>query len=252
MRASGAIGDLEPAPVLTLTVSRMRSDRRPSGTRQDGPTTMAEPQPSEDPPAGTSARGPAHPSGPEEVRRAVLDAAAALFVERGVDRVSLRDIAAAANVHPALIGRYIGHRDDLVLAVFDDLSTQLAAAVLENPLSGQGFGPDTVMGKWSTRRRGPGDRWAPRLPAATGSTRSWRWPRRCRRGTGSTPRRLGCGPHRSSPPRWGGGSSRTTSIEAGELDAVPLDVLRDELARSARRLGATPWPSPPDPSPQPR
>ena len=41
-------------------------------------------------------------------------------------------------------------------------------------------------------------------------------------------------------------------IEAGELDAVPLDVLRDELAHSARRLGATPWPSPPDPSPRPR
>ena len=28
---------------------------------------------------------------------------------------------------------------------------------------------------------------------------------------------------------------------------VPLATLRDELARSARRLGATPWPSPPDP-----
>ena len=39
-------------------------------------------------------------------------------------------------------------------------------------------------------------------------------------------------------------------VAAGELDAVPLETLRDELARSARRLGATPWPSPPDPSPR--
>ena len=41
-------------------------------------------------------------------------------------------------------------------------------------------------------------------------------------------------------------------IEAGELEAVPLETLRAELARSARRLGATPWPSPPDPPARPR
>ena len=67
---------------------------------------------------------------------------------RGVDAVSLRDIAAAADVHLALIGRYIGNRDELVAAVFDHVSDQLARAVVENPLSGQGFAPDTVMGKW--------------------------------------------------------------------------------------------------------
>jgi len=36
-------------------------------------------------------------------------------------------------------------------------------------------------------------------------------------------------------------------IAAGELESVPVATLRDELVRSARRLGATPWPSPPDP-----
>ena len=64
----------------------------------------------------------------------------------GVDAVSLRDIAAAAGVHVALIGRYIGHRDELVAEVFRHVSDQLARAVEENPLSGQGFSPDTVMG----------------------------------------------------------------------------------------------------------
>ena len=36
-------------------------------------------------------------------------------------------------------------------------------------------------------------------------------------------------------------------VQAGGLEAVPLATLREELAWSARRLGATPWPSPPDP-----
>ncbi len=88
------------------------------------------------------------PSGPDAVRRAILDAAAQLFADHGVDRVSLRDIATAADVHLALIRRYIGNRDELVSAVFDDLSGQLATAVLDQPLSGQGFGTDTVMGRW--------------------------------------------------------------------------------------------------------
>ena len=191
------------------------------------------------------------PSGPAEVRRAILDAAASLFAERGVDRVSLRDIAAAADVHLALIGRYIGTRDELVLAVFDDLSTQLAAAVLEHPLSGQGFGADTVMGKWvrvasalaiagqplvgrgefnpvgamaETLADGYGlDRQAANLRAAqiVAAALGWR-------------------------------IFEDYLVGAGRLEDVPLDTLRDELARSARRLGATPWPSPPDPSPRSR
>ena len=102
--------------------------------------------------SGAGRPGPSRPagspSGPDEVRRAVLDAAASLFARRGVDAVSLREIAAVADVHVALIGRYIGNRDALVLAVFDDLSDQLALEVLEHPLSGQGFEVDTVMGKW--------------------------------------------------------------------------------------------------------
>ena len=60
--------------------------------------------------------------------------------------MSLRDIAAAADGHLSLIGRYIGRRDELVAAVFGHVSYQLARAVEENPLSGHGFSPDTVMG----------------------------------------------------------------------------------------------------------
>ena len=82
--------------------------------------------------------GPRRPAGsltgPDEVRRAVLDAAAMLFALRGVDAVPLRDIAAAADVHLALIRLYVGTREELLLAVFDYLSDQVARAVAENPL----------------------------------------------------------------------------------------------------------------------
>lgn len=36
-------------------------------------------------------------------------------------------------------------------------------------------------------------------------------------------------------------------VAAGGLEAIPLATLRHEELRSARRLGATPWPSPPNP-----
>jgi hypothetical protein len=39
-------------------------------------------------------------------------------------------------------------------------------------------------------------------------------------------------------------------VEAGELDEVPVAALREELVHTARRLGATPWPSTADPTPR--
>lgn len=190
------------------------------------------------------------PAGPDEVRRAVLDAAGLLFAERGVDRVSLREIAAAANVHPALIGRYVGRRDDLVLAVFDDLSSQLASAVLEMPLAGQGFGPDTVMGKWTVvaaalviggRPIAGRDRFNPVMAMADTLVEGY--------GLDPEAARLRAAQIVAAALGWR--IFEEYLVEAGDLRAVPLDVLRDELARSARRLGATPWPSPPDPEPLP-
>jgi AcrR family transcriptional regulator len=194
-------------------------------------------------------RAPGAPVGPDEVRRALLDAATDLFVRRGLHHVSLRDIAEAADVHPHLIRRYIGTRDDLVLAVFDDLSLRLAGLVLQNPLAGQGHGPDTVMGQWvslldqlvldgtpvvgragfnpvlamaETLRRGYGlDDTASRVRAAqiVANALGWR-------------------------------VFENYLVEAGRLDDVPLAALRGDLVHTARRIGATPWPSPPDPEPR--
>jgi len=48
----------------------------------------------------------------------ILDAAAQLFAEKGADAVSVRDVAEMAGVSHALVHRYFGNKDDLVLAAF--------------------------------------------------------------------------------------------------------------------------------------
>jgi TetR/AcrR family transcriptional regulator, repressor for neighboring sulfatase len=180
----------------------------------------------------------------------VLDAAAVLFVERGMHRVSLRDIAAAANVHPALIGRYIGTRDELVLAVFDDLTSQLAADVLKRPLLGQGHGPGTVMGKWVSvanqlavegRPIVGRANFNPVLAMAKTLMEGY--------GLDDPAARLRAAQIVATALGWR--IFEDYLVEAGQLDDVGLETLRTELVRSARRLGATPWPSPPDPAPRP-
>ncbi len=79
----------------------------------------------------------------------MLGAAADLFAHQGVDGVSLRQIAAAADVQLALIGRYVGTRDELVQAVYDDLSEQVAHELTERPLDQLSFEVDSAMGRWT-------------------------------------------------------------------------------------------------------
>jgi len=50
-------------------------------------------------------------------RQAVLDAARQLFAERGYDGASVRDIAGAAGVDPALVHHYFGSKQELFLTV---------------------------------------------------------------------------------------------------------------------------------------
>ena len=58
------------------------------------------------------------PTGRDEVRAAVLDAAARHFAAQGAN-ASLRDIAADAGVNLGLIHRHFGNKDDLLQAVLD-------------------------------------------------------------------------------------------------------------------------------------
>ncbi len=50
-------------------------------------------------------------------RRAILAAARELFAARGVDGVSVRQVAAAAGVNHALVHRYFGAKDEMVAAI---------------------------------------------------------------------------------------------------------------------------------------
>lgn len=191
-------------------------------------------------------RPPGAPVGPDEVRRAVLEAAGTLFAHRGVDAVSLRDIAAEAGVHPALIRRYIGNREHLELAVFDHLSEKVAKAVVDNPLSGQGFTADTIMGQWvrvaaslaiAGRPLAARSEFNPVLAIAKTLVDGYR--------LDAQSARIRAAQIVAAALGWR--IFEDYLIGAGNLHVVRLEALRDDLARSARRLGATPWPSPPDP-----
>lgn len=61
---------------------------------------------------GRSGRRP----GNQDTRQSILDAAQAVFAERGFDNASIRAIAAAAKVDPALVHHYFGTKDKLFLA----------------------------------------------------------------------------------------------------------------------------------------
>ncbi len=54
--------------------------------------------------------------GNPDTRETILDAAATAFAARGYDSTSIRHIAAAAEVDPALIHHYFGTKEDLFLA----------------------------------------------------------------------------------------------------------------------------------------
>jgi len=68
-------------------------------------------------------------------RERIIEAALRLFAERGADGVSVRDIAAAAEVSPALIPHHFGTKDGLekavdqhVASLFDDMLDGLEEA----------------------------------------------------------------------------------------------------------------------------
>ena len=60
----------------------------------------------------------------DEVRAAVLDAAARHFAAQGAN-ASLRDIATDAGVNLGLIHRHFGNKDDLLQAVLDSSKMEL-------------------------------------------------------------------------------------------------------------------------------
>jgi TetR/AcrR family transcriptional regulator, repressor for neighboring sulfatase len=187
------------------------------------------------------------PWGKDEVRRALLDASGRLFAERGVDQVSLRDVASEAGVNVALIDRYIGNREELIRETFADLGHRLAEDVLERPLEGHGFEPDSTMVRWTRIAAYLAVTGAPvsSVPladpvVALAQTIQTAY------GLDERAARLRGAQILASALGWR--LFEPYLIAAGALDATALEELRADLTAAHRRLGATPWPSPESPA----
>lgn len=96
--------------------------------------------------------------GAPDTRAHVLRAARELFAERGFRGTTIRAVAAAADVDPALVHHYFGTKDDLfvaALAIPVDPRELLAPVVAEGP---EGAGERlvrTVLGVWDDPVAGP-------------------------------------------------------------------------------------------------
>ncbi|WP_436771212.1 TetR/AcrR family transcriptional regulator [Yinghuangia sp. YIM S09857] len=79
-------------------------------------------------------------------RRRILDAAAALFAEHGVEQVSMDAIAAAAGVGKGTLFRRFGDRAGLAAALLDERESELQEAILrgDGPLGP--VGPAAAVG----------------------------------------------------------------------------------------------------------
>ncbi|MCG8589701.1 MAG: TetR/AcrR family transcriptional regulator [Proteobacteria bacterium] len=64
-----------------------------------------------------------------EVRARLLEAATRLAAERGMDRLTIREIAKRASVTPAMVAYYFGSKDELLTAVFDSTCERLIRRV---------------------------------------------------------------------------------------------------------------------------
>lgn len=63
----------------------------------------------------SAARPPGEPTKSDRTRAAILEAARQLFAQRGPAATTVRDVAAAAGIDPALVIRYFGSKDELFL-----------------------------------------------------------------------------------------------------------------------------------------
>ncbi|KWX68208.1 TetR family transcriptional regulator [Mycobacterium sp. NAZ190054] len=61
-------------------------------------------------------RRPGRPPGPSDTRERILDSARELFARNGIDKTSIRSIAADAKVDPALVHHYFGTKTELFAA----------------------------------------------------------------------------------------------------------------------------------------
>jgi AcrR family transcriptional regulator len=85
------------------------------------------------------------PRGRDQVRAAVLAATRDLVAERGLDRFSVRDIAARAGINHALVHRYFGTKAGVVEEMLAEESKAVADAVAESGAAAGGSSLDEII-----------------------------------------------------------------------------------------------------------
>lgn len=189
-------------------------------------------------------RGPRRPAGApvgrEQVRRAILDAAARLFATCGVGGTSLRDIADEADVKLGLIRRYVGSREELIDAVMTDLSRQVAQGVVDRPLDQQSFEKDSALGHWTTllvyfsitgRDLGPTGEFNPVQALAQVAREAYGIDEEASRVRGAQILASALGWRLLEP----------YLIKAAGIEDVDIDWLHESLTELHRRIGAMNW-----------
>lgn len=76
----------------------------------------------------TKRRGPGRPTQETDLRARLLDAARALFAEQGFEKTSTREIARRVGANVALIAYHFGGKEELYLAVMEDLAARMQAS----------------------------------------------------------------------------------------------------------------------------
>ena len=84
-------------------------------------------------------RGPGRPPGSQsqEGREALLRAARELMAEKGLPRVTAREVADRAGVQPTLVNYYFGGKDELLRAVTEQVASEMRER-LEQAVAGEG------------------------------------------------------------------------------------------------------------------
>jgi TetR/AcrR family transcriptional regulator len=90
-------------------------------------------------------RRPGRPAGPHtgEAREALLRATRGLLAERGLPRVTVREVAERAGVQPALVSYYFGGKEGMLRAVVSEVAAGVRGRLLE-AAAGEGSAEDRI------------------------------------------------------------------------------------------------------------
>ena len=98
-------------------------------------------------------RRPGRPPGPSDTRERILASARELFARNGIDKTSIRAIAAAAGVDPALVHHYYGTKEQLFAAAIHIPIDPMVVLVplRETPVEEMGYKlPSLLLPLWDS------------------------------------------------------------------------------------------------------